>query len=158
VHCVTYVQGSQVHPATRKRSASRCAMTSEELLRTSTSSTVESGPSSFGLRSFRFHQGSDAWPVRCYKWVSPRSRLPLFTDYWSEFLPQSDARNLTLAKVLCSGWGFCRQVNTVYTFDWHGVFVCVRVLYLIVKLILSWLSMRPSYILREGRTISGSAS
>lgn len=28
-----------------------------------------------------------------------------------------------------TGWGFCKEVNTVHTFDWYGVVVFVLLLY-----------------------------
>ena len=140
VHYVTNVLGRQVHPATLKRSASHYPLYIRR--------TIENLGLNPGVRCV----ASTVLSMSEFKRPSA-----VVTNYWSGFLPQSDVRTYrTLAKVFWSGWGFCRQVNTVYTFDWHGVLICV--LYVIVKLIFSWPSIRPSYILRDGRTIWGSAS
>lgn len=101
-------------------------------------SSPQAGPSPLRLPSFWVDKGLDMRSALYDQWGRPWIFLS-FKICWNRVPPQDHHTSRKVVKIMNqSGWGFRGEVNTVWILNWHVVSP-YSYLYLIVKLISSWL-------------------
>jgi hypothetical protein len=130
-----------------------CGLDSEKQLRTSHLPILQSRPNTLTLQSVWVCLHRRARWEASTMWPTMQSRKSsLFMNSWNGVLPKEHLETSSSGKnaFIRMGKRFCREVNTVHIIYWHVIFLLFLPLWncfvkLIVKLLCSWLSIRPSY-------------